>query len=149
MATHPFIETVERYFKGCNTADTDLMLSCFADDVSAYFLDIPPVSGSNNLATFWAEFHKATGARWTVDRGIATENEAVVEWSMLWTPPETTAEDLWRGTDWFVFKRGLIQEIRQHHPVHDLRPGQDVELIGFSYADQGYPTKANLDLRLP
>jgi hypothetical protein len=149
MATHPFIKTVERYFKGCNTADVSLMLSCFAADVRAYFVGIPPVTGSRDLATFWAEFHKSTGARWTVDRSLAHEREAVVEWSMLWTPPERTVEDLWRGTDWFIFEKNLIREIRQYHPAHDLQPGRDAELMGFSYAERGYPTKANLDSRLP
>lgn len=148
-AEHPFVETVARYFKGCNTADIDLMLSCFTSDVRAYFVDIPPVSGRENLATFWAEFHNATGARWTVDRGLAHANEAVVEWSMLWTPPEKSAEDMWRGTDWFIFENDLIREIRQYHPAHSLEPGQDVEFVGFSYAARGYPTKESLDSKLP
>ncbi len=149
MATHPFIETVERYFKGCNTADTGLMMSTFKDDVRAYWFGIPKIVGSQNLAAFWAELHEATGARWTVDHGLAYENEAVVEWSMLGTPPERTAEDLWRGTDWFIFEGGLIQEIRQYHPVHDLQPGQDVDLMGFSYLDRDYPTKESFDSKLP
>jgi hypothetical protein len=149
MAAHPFIEIVESYFKGCNTADVSLMLSCFAEDVQAYFVDIPPITGRKDLAAFWAEFHKATGARWTVDRGFAHQNEAVVEWSMLWTPPDRTAEDLWRGTDWFIFEKNLIREIRQYHPAHNLQPGQDVELMGFSYGERGYPIKETLDSRLP
>ena len=150
MSTHPLVEVVERYFKGCNTGDVDLMMSCFTDDVHAYFVDpFPDVVGGKNLAHFWRELHNATGARWTVDHAIVQGNEAVVEWTELFTPAHKTSEDLWRGTDWFIFDDGLISEIRQYHPVHDLQPGQSSELMGFSYSDRGYPTRNTFDSKLP
>ena len=36
---HPYIETIQRYYQGCNTADFDLMLSTFTTDVVHYFVD--------------------------------------------------------------------------------------------------------------
>jgi hypothetical protein len=149
MNTHPFIDTIIRYFKGCNTANVDLMVSCFADDVEAYFIDVEPIIGSHRLAKFWCRLHEGMGARWTIDRAVAQGNDAVVEWSMLWTPPETAKEELSRGTDWFIFENGLITEIRQYHHARGLKPGQNFELLGFPYAKRGYPLEENLDSRLP
>ncbi len=149
MATHPHIDTVVRYFKGCNTADIDLMVSCFTDDVEAYFIDVSPIVGSHSLAKFWCQLHEATGARWTVDRGIAQGNEAVIEWSMLWTPSEATSEELSRGTDWFIFENSRISEIRQYYHARNLKPGQNFELLGFPYTERGYPLRENIDSRLP
>lgn len=145
---HPLILVVEKYFHGCNTADADLMIACFTDDVHAYWYDEPALTDSRSLASFWCQLHEATGARWTIDRGVASAGEAVIEWSMLWTPPGYTTEDLWRGTDWFIFRAELICEIRQYHPILGLKPGNDAEMMNFPYAARGYPTKEKLDDQL-
>ena len=149
MATHPLLDTVVRYFKGCNTADLDLMVSCFTDNVEAYFIDVSPIVGSHDLAKFLCRLHEEIGARFTVDRGIAQGNEAVIEWSVLWTPSNAPKEELSRGTDWFTFENGRIAEIRQYYHARNLKPGQNHELLGFPYAERGYPLRENLDSRLP
>lgn len=49
MATnrsHPYIDTIETYYQGCNTADIELMMSTFCDDVAHYFVDHTAVRGS-------------------------------------------------------------------------------------------------------
>ena len=150
MNTHPHLQTVGRYFKGCNTADTDLMVSCFAEDIEAYFIAIPPVTGSYKVAKFWCRLHEGMSAVWTVDRGIAQDNEAVVEWSMLWTPSELRKDELWRGTDWFRFEGDRISEIRQYYHAPDINPGPTYhELQGYPYAARGYPVKENIRSKLP
>ena len=150
MTTHPHLQTVARYFEGCNTADTDLMVSCFAENIEAYFIAIPPIFGDQKVAKFWCRLHEGMGAVWTVDRGIAQEAEAVVEWSMLWTPSKLQKDELRRGTDWFKFDNDRISEIRQYYHAPDLNPGPTYhELQGYPYAERGYPVKENLNFRLP
>ena len=134
---------VARYFKGCNTGDIDLMVSCFTDDVEAYFIDVPSIRGSRELAEFWRDLNQTMGARWTVDRGIEQGSQAVV------TPPEMTEELLWRGTDWFIFEGGRIREIRQYHHARTLAADQTYELMGYPYAERGYPLRSDLDSKLP
>jgi hypothetical protein len=150
MTTHPHLQTIARYFKGCNTADTDLMVACFTENVEAYFIAIPPIVGSRKVAKFWCRLHEGMGALWTVDRGIAEGTEAVVEWSMLWTPSKLRKDELWRGTDWFKFENDRIAEIRQYYHAPDINPGPTYnELQGYPYAERGYPSRENLNSRLP
>ena len=81
---------------------------------------------------------------------LPQENEAVVEWSMLWTPSELRKDELWRGTDWFKFDNDRISEIRQYYHAPDINPGPTYhELQGYPYADRGYPVKENLGSKLP
>jgi hypothetical protein len=114
MSKNPFVDSVYRYIRGCNTGDRELLVSTFTEDIRAYFLHRPPVQGRKNLAKFWLGFHHATNARWTVDHTIVQGNEVAVEWSMLWTPAAASREEFARGTDWFVFENGRIAEIRQY-----------------------------------
>jgi hypothetical protein len=145
VEAHPLVEVVHRYIRGCNTGDVDLMASCFAPDIRVYFLHQPPVEGRDVLARFWREFVADTKARWTVDRVLATGSEAVLEWTMLWTPPPADKTVLMRGTDWFSFVQEQIEEIRQYYDVRGLvSDDQPYELQGFPYAERGYPTWATM-----
>ncbi len=147
---HPHLDTIARYFKGCNTADTDLMVSCFTEDIEAYFLTIPAVIGSYEVAKFWCQLHQDMGAIWSIDRGVAHDNDAVVEWTMRLTPAEERKDELWRGTDWFKFDNDRIAEIRQYYNDPGANPESTRnELQDYPYAERGYPLRENLDSRLP
>jgi len=149
MNNHPLIDKVLKYFRGCNTGDVELMLSTFAEDVTAYSIDIPPVHGSENLAQHWKRVYDTIKARFTVDHAIVVGQEVVIEWSMSWTPPEGSTLDFTRGTEWYLFKNEKIAEIRQYHLNRYLGPDQIYELQGFPYLDRGYPGRDDFDSHLP
>jgi hypothetical protein len=77
-------------------------------------------------------------SRWTVDHGIAQGDEAVIEWTLVYTRPISTPHTLiFRGAEWYFFgKDGRISEIRAYELVAGDHP---CELDGFPYAERGYP----------
>ena len=144
--THPFLQTILRYYDGCNTADVELMASTFTDDVVHYFVDHAPVRGREGLAHYWAKVGPATKAHWSVDNFIAQKGEnagenageAVIEWSMRWQPKGAKTSELLRGTEWFIFRGGLIAEVRSYHNNVLLQSPKNAELHDFDYARRGY-----------
>ncbi len=135
---HPYIETIKRYYEGCNTADVDLMMSTFTDDVVHYFVDHGAVRGAQGLANYWSKVGPRTGANWALDHALVQEPEAVIEWSMRWVPAPTGEAELLRGTEWYVFREGLISEIRSYHNNFYLQDAKNRELHDFDYAGRGY-----------
>lgn len=135
---HPFIETIKRYYEGCNTADVDLMKSTFTDDIVHYFVDHSEVVGADNLANYWAKVGPRTQANWQLDHAIVEEHEAVIEWSMRWVPAATGEAEILRGSEWYIFREGRIAEIRSYHNNYYLQDPNNRELHGFDYADRGY-----------
>lgn len=139
MGEHPHLATIRKYYDGCNRADVDLMMSTFTPDVVHYFIDEPPVRGARALADKWVGFSKDESVpRWTVDHGIVQGDEAVIEWTLIWTRPHRqTVTVMTRGAEWYFFKEGKICEIRAYEA---LGPGdRPNELDGFPYAQKGYP----------
>ena len=137
---HPFIETILQYYEGCNTADMDLMMSTFTDDVVHYFVDHSAVRGARALANYWAKVGPITKANWVLDHCLVQEPEAVIEWSMRWIPSQTGVAEMLRGSEWYVFEAGLIKEIRSYHANYYLAAKENHELHGFDYAGRGYRT---------
>ncbi len=149
MDSHPYVEIVGRYFDGANAGDAELMRSCFCDDIAAYTIAIPARFGSEAASAFLVGLHE-TGARFTVDHAMVQEPEAVVEWSMIWTPPGASEPALSRGVDWFVFESGKIKEIREYcDPRWNPEPASLHQLEEFPYSSRGYPEFDDLDERLP
>ena len=73
-------------------------------------------------------------ARWVVDHALAAGDEAVIEWTMFWRPDGARERVATRGAEWFVFRDGLIAEIRSYY---QQRP-ETTELAGFPYRSRGY-----------
>ncbi len=138
LPDHDHIRTILRYYDGCNTADAELMRSTFSADVVHYYLDHEPVRGRDGLAGYWAKVGPRTRARWSCDHAIVAGDEAVIEWSMRWTPIGTNTPELLRGTEWYRFVDGLIAEIRSYHCNHHLQSPDNYELRGFDYDARGY-----------
>ena len=135
-------ETIERYYRGCNTADEALMQACFTEDVVHYFVDHAAVHGREGLARYWARVGPRTQAEWHVDHCMELGDEAVIEWSMRWLPPDNAATGTFerlRGTEWFRFRDGLISEVRSYHCNHRLAAPENRALHDFPYAERGYP----------
>ncbi len=138
MAENPNLETIRKYYDGCNRADIEQMMSTFDPNIVHYFVEEPPVHGARQLAEKWAEY-SAEGRipRWTVDHGIAEGNEAVIEWTFVYTRPKRDPPTIVvRGAEWYLFKNGRIVEIRAYDPTDLSR----AELVDFPYAARGYPT---------
>ncbi|HWU12308.1 MAG TPA: nuclear transport factor 2 family protein [Streptomyces sp.] len=132
--------TISRYYDGCSTGDVDLMCATLADDVVHFFLTPNPgsaaVRGGEHLARYWRKVHRMIDAVWIVDHILDKDAEAVIEWTMFWTPPQTGRRVTTRGAEWFTFgEDGRITEIRSYYRQET---GQDTELDGFPYADRAY-----------
>ena len=56
----------------------------------------------------------------TYYRGCNTP-EAVIEWSMRWTPAATGEPEVLLGSEWYLFEDGRISEIRSQYAVYQLR----------------------------
>ena len=135
---HPFVATIRRYYAGCNTGDVGQMMSTFDDNIVHYFVDHTPVRGSGALASYWAKIGPRTRAQWYVDHAIVQGNEAVIEWSMPWTPPGLETQEVLRGTEWFLFANGKIVEVRSYHNNFYLHAADNRQLHDFPYQGRGY-----------
>jgi ketosteroid isomerase-like protein len=131
------IETVRRYFDGCNSGELETLSSTLAADVVHYFLPsvFAPISGAEHLARHWRKFKQLLNPVWRIDQIIAHDNQVVSEWSCIWTAKGTQRRIMMRGSEWYVMRDGLIAEIRAYL-THD--DSGDTELAGFPYRDRGY-----------
>lgn len=142
MADHSHLDTIRRYYQGCNTADGALMRSTFTSDVVHYFTHHDPVRGADALAQYWESMQPRINATWTLDHGIVQGAEAVIEWSMSWTPPGSGEREMIRGAEWYEFEDDLIREIRAYYfNPRAPYPQNDFELLEFPYEDCDYADK--------
>jgi len=138
LPDHPHVRTILRYYDGCNAADEALMRGTFTEDVVHYYLDHAPVRGREGLARYWAKIGPRTGATWRCDHAIVHDDEAVIEWTMRWTPIGSDQPEVLRGTEWYTFRDGLIAEIRSYHCNHHLQSPDNYQLRDFDYRGRGY-----------
>lgn len=131
------IAMLHRYYEGCNTGNVVLMTGTFTDDVVHYFLEpgTQEVRGAEHLARYWRKVQRLLDARWEIDHAIAQCDEAVIEWTIYWTNPQTRQRLTTRGTEWFVFRQGRIAEVRAYY---NQRRDADSGLVGFDYVGRGY-----------
>ena len=129
---------VTRYYEGCSAGDVELMLQTLHPDVVHWFLapntGSTAVSGAEHLARYWRKVGRMHSARWVVDSICATPEQAVIEWTMWWSPDGASERVATRGAEWFTCRDGRIDEIRSYY---QLRP-ETSELDGFPYAARGY-----------
>lgn len=140
MNTNPNLETIRKYYQGCSTGDVDLMKSTFTPNVTHYFTAHEPIREAEPLANFWQGFNTEDRRTvWTVDHGIVSGDEAVIEWTMISTFQDGRPTEILRGAEWYRFHRGKIAEIRAYYLwTPDQR---ESELIDFPYEQRGYPAK--------
>jgi ketosteroid isomerase-like protein len=131
---HPHIETIRRYYDACNSGDAAGVAACCTDDVVHYFLATKPVQGDEHLGRYWCKVVQLVAAEWRVEHAIACDDEAVIEWSMQWTSGDNGRRYVWHGAEWYVFRDGLICEIRAYYDHRN----EDTGLVGFPYAQRGY-----------
>jgi hypothetical protein len=142
MAKHRYIDTIEKYYEGCNAKSSETMISTFTDDVVHYFVDHSSVSTAKGLANYWCKAAAHTAAKWSVDHALVKEPEVVIEWSMLWEPASEKNPELLRGTEWFVFRDEKIAEIRSYHCNFFLSNRKNRQLHDFDYVGRAYTSEA-------
>ena len=136
---HRYAGIILDYYRGCNTADHGLLMSTLADSGVHYFVDHSPVETASGLANYWVKVGPRTKATWHLDHIIVQEAEAVIEWSMQWTPAATGEVEVLRGTEWYRFdSTDRITEIRSYHNNFFLHAPENRALHGFDYAGRGY-----------
>lgn len=132
--------TIRRYFDGCNEADEEKMLSCFAPDAVHYFPDGAPQGpfvGASAIAQGWITAVARFDSCWTVDRVLVDVEraEAVIEWTHF--KPRLGVH--LRGDEWYAFDdEGLITEIRAYYACPTSQETRDHGLGGFGYRERGY-----------
>ncbi|MEM7404524.1 MAG: nuclear transport factor 2 family protein [Pseudomonadota bacterium] len=136
---HPFLETIRSYYDGCSRSDFETIRATFTDDVVHYFTHAPVIAGGDTLANFWVKVAARFEDHFTVDHGIVQGDECVIEWSLEYRPKPGAERELIRGAEWYVFREGLIAEIRAYYMNrHDAYPKTNFELWDYPYEERGY-----------
>jgi ketosteroid isomerase-like protein len=130
------LDLVEAYYDACNSGEAERVRACFAPDAVHWFTRLPPARGADAIAAQFAGSVERLHARWTVEHGIEQGEEACVEWTMRWRDPDTGAERLDRGTEWYLFDGDLIFEVRAYH--HSSPKNRSGDLVGFDHAARGH-----------
>jgi hypothetical protein len=125
------LEHVKGYYGVINFGEVDAIAAYFTDDAVHYYTRMEPHVGGRAIAerAAWAVQH--IDAEWSMYNGIDDGEQAVIEWAMKWTHPETGERRLDRGTEWFLFRDGLICEVRAYY-------NRSGDLIGFDHSGRGH-----------
>ena len=138
MDRDDILALLRRYYDACTAGDADGVAATTTGDVVHYFLapnvGSRPVAGAEHLGRYWRKVQALIDARWVVDHLVADGDEAVIEWTMFWTPQGSPHRVATRGAEWFLLRNGRIAEIRSYYRQEPAT----TELDGFPYADRGY-----------
>ena len=134
------VDAIRRYYEACSRGDAEGVAAEMCDDVVHWFLapnpGSAPVAGAEHLGRYWRKVHRMIAPVWFVDHAVTEAGETVIEWSMWWTPAGSAHRVVTRGAEWFVFRDGLIAEIRSYY----RQETSDSELESFPYGERGYST---------
>jgi ketosteroid isomerase-like protein len=131
------LEHVQGYYDALSRGNADEVASYFTDDATHYYTRLGPHHG-REIADNAALGVEHLDAQWILEHGIDDGNEAVIEWTMVWTDPKSGKRRLDRGTEWFRFEGGKIAEVRAYH--HSDEKNRQGNLLGFDHAGRGYTT---------
>jgi len=129
---------IRRYYDGCSNGDLSELEATLHEDVVHYFLEpnvgAAPVRGRPHLSRYWIKVSRLIEATWLVDHLLVDGDEAVIEWTMYWRPDGSGQRVATRGSEWFVFRDGLIAEIRAYYQQQPFT----TQLADFPYEQRGY-----------
>jgi ketosteroid isomerase-like protein len=131
------VDHIRSYYEALNSGDADAVAAQFTDDATHYYTRLGPHEGAATIGQMTDLAVKSIEAQWFVENAIEGEgDEAAIEWTMTWRDPKSGEKRLDRGTEWFVFRDGLIAEVRAYHHGSPKNPSGD--LLGFDHEGRGY-----------
>ncbi len=131
------VDHIRSYYAALNTGDAEAVARHFTDDATHYYTRLGPHEGAGTIGQVTDLAVKSIEAQWFVENALEGEgDEAVIEWTMTWRDPKSGEKRLDRGTEWFVFRDGLIAEVRAYHHGGPKNPSGD--LLGFDHEGRGY-----------
>jgi ketosteroid isomerase-like protein len=131
------VDHIRSYYEALNSGDADAVAAHFTDDATHYYTRLGPHEGAATIGQMTDLAVKSIEAQWFVENVIEGEgDEAVIEWTMTWQDPKSGDKRLDRGTEWFLFRDGLIAEVRAYHHGGPKNPSGD--LLGFDHRGRGY-----------
>src|SRR5947209_6052899 len=108
MAFEPLAH-VRAYYDALTRGDADEVAAFFTEDATHYYTRLGPHHG-REIAAHAELGVEHLGAEWILEHGIDNGDEAVIEWTMVWTDPASGRRRLDRGTEWFRFRDDKICE---------------------------------------
>ena len=131
------VDHIRSYYEALNTGDAEAVARHFTDDGTHYYTRLGPHEGAETIGQMTDLAVKSIEAQWFVENALEGEgDEAVIEWTMTWRDPKSGEKRLDRGTEWFVFRDGLIAEVRAYH--HGGKKNPQGDLLGFDHEGRGY-----------
>ena len=130
------MDHVRSYYEALNTGDADRVAEHFTDDAVHYYTRRPPHEGARTIGEHTKMAVEVLEGQWFVENGIEEGDQAVIEWTMTWRDPKSGDRRLDRGAEWFLFRDGLIAEVRAY--FHGGRRNRSGDLIGFDHAGRGH-----------
>lgn len=130
-------QSVRVYFEACNEASREKFEEVLTEDAVHYFPPKVggPFYGRDAIIELWATFVREKDSRWTIDRLVADDREAAVEWTHF---KPNDGEHI-RGAEWYEFDQsGKIREIRAYYASPRDPSLKTNELEGFPYARKGF-----------
>lgn len=134
MGSH--VDHIRSYYAALNTGDAEAVAAHFTDDATHYYTRLDPHEGAETIGQMTDFAVKSIEAQWFVENAIEEGGQAAIEWTMTWRDPKSGEKRLDRGTEWFLFRDGLIAEVRAYH--HGGRKNPSGDLLGFDHAGRGY-----------
>ena len=134
------IDHVRGYYGALNTGDPEQIKPFFTEDAVHYYTRLGPHRGAQAIADNAKLGVEHLDGQWHMYNGIEEGDQAVIEWAMTWRDPETGERRLDRGTEWFLFRDGLIAEVRAY--FHGGRRNRSGDLIEFDHAGRGHTVLA-------
>jgi ketosteroid isomerase-like protein len=132
------LEHVRGYYAALDRGDPEEVASFFTEDATHYYTRLGPHEGARTIGEHTQMAVKHLDACWVMEHGIEQGDEAVIEWTMVWTDPKSGDRRLDRGTEWFRFRDGKICEVRAYH--HSDPKNRSGDLLGFDHAGRGHTT---------
>ncbi len=132
------VDHIRSYYEALNSGDADAVAAHFTDDATHYYTRLGPHEGAETIGQMTNLAVESIEAEWFVENALESGDgdEAVIEWTMTWRDPKSGEKRLDRGTEWFVFRDGLIAEVRAYHHGGPKNPSGD--LLGFDHEGRGY-----------
>lgn len=130
------VDHIRSYYAALNSGDAATVAGHFTPDATHYYTRLGPHEGAETIGQMTDLAVKSIEAQWFVEDAIEEGDQAVIEWTMTWRDPKSGEKRLDRGTEWFLFRDGLIAEVRAYHHGGPKNPSGD--LLGFDHAGRGY-----------